>query len=141
MKILRALSNAEKRKLGIKAKQVFLAEWKRGVQVILVDKKPLYMKYGDQVLPTLHGNWQSLPKVFVDRGAAPFILKGADVLRPGIERMEEFQKGQGVAIMLGESVLGIGVALVSSEEAKAMEKGKIVKTLHVKGDELWNFEG
>lgn len=139
MKILGHLSNKERRQLGIKEKTAVVYQWKKG-RIIAVGDKPLYIILEDKVIPTLRNEkWQELPKIWIDRGAVKFILNGADVLRPGIVKMEDFKRGEAVAIMFENSAVGIGIALMDKEEAEKAEKGKVIKTVHVKGDEIWKF--
>ena len=138
MKLKRALSNKEKRALGIKGKQAFIYETKKG-ELIVADNVPLFINYNGTYVPTLKGSYEKLPKVWVDKGAVAFLVKGADLLRPGITEMEPFSKNEPVVVYYEDVPIGIGIALVGSEEAEKMEKGKILKMLHVKGDEIWNF--
>jgi len=53
--------------------------------------------------------------------------------------MEPFQKGQGVVITYNNTPIAVGIALMDSVEAEGLQKGKVVKVLHHKGDELWRF--
>lgn len=83
------------------------------------------------------------PSVFVDQGAVPRILNGADVMIPGIKRVEgDFGPGEVVLVreLEKERLIAIGVSLVTSEEIRRSGKGKAVKTLHYLGDEVWSLE-
>jgi len=39
-----------------------------------------------------------------------------------------------------ESILGVGLSLISSQDFKKTKKGKVVKLLHYLKDEIWNFQ-
>ena len=75
----------------------------------------------------------------IDMPAVPFICNGADLLRPGIVRMGEFSKGDVVIIRDEKNNVKLAVmqALFDWEEAKAMQKGRIAKSLHYFNDTYW----
>ncbi len=112
-------------------------------QIFLINGKPTLFRAGEAVLPTLHATeiLQQLPKIVVDMGAIPHVCNGADIMAPGIVRIEsEFQKGALVIIadVKHDKPLAIGETLLSSAEAKATKKGIVVKNLHYVGDEIWD---
>jgi PUA-domain protein len=127
---------------GSKAK-VEVAEVKFG-QIYLIDGKPLFFKVGARVLPTLlFQDFAALaPKVVVDMGAVPYVCKGADVMAPGIVRVEgEFGKGELVLVVdekHGKS-LALGESLYDSETARSTKQGAVVKNFHFVSDKIWNF--
>ncbi len=100
-----------------------------------------------------------LPKVTVNMPAIPFMVKGADLMRPGIVipnainrvsnesdgriGIDDFEKGAFVAIIdeKNKKTVAVGRALFSSAEIKAMDKGKVIKNLHRVGDEIWGEHG
>ncbi|NPA22505.1 MAG: pseudouridine synthase [Candidatus Micrarchaeota archaeon] len=132
----RSLSNKERRQLGIKSKNAHIQSYK-DFEVIVVDGKPLFLVIEGKTLPSLHNPQIELPSIEVDKGAVPFILKGAKVLRPGIVDIGNFNKGDSVVVKYQGVPIAIGIALVGSEEAREMEKGAVIKTVHYKGDALW----
>ena len=75
-------------------------------------------------------------------GAVPYVCKGADVMAPGIVRIEgEFSKGDLVLVVdvkFGKA-LALGESLMDAETAKATKKGPIVKTLHYVSDKIWDY--
>lgn len=110
------------------------------------DKPLLFVKDGE-VYPTLHAlpflDKTKAPLIKVDRGAIPFVIKGADVMRPGIIFMSEnVAKDRWLVIQDPEhgKDLAIGKALYNSLEMKELQKGKVVLALHYFGDKLWTFE-
>lgn len=82
----------------------------------------------------------SLPRVVVDMGAIRFICNGADVMAPGITKMDDFQKDDFVVVrdVTHGKALVLGRAMKSSMEINASKKGKVIKNLHYVGDKLWN---
>ena len=82
-----------------------------------------------------------LPKVTVDMGAIKFVVKGADIMRPGITKLDEFSKDS-LVIVIDEThnkPLSICKSLFSSQEINEMKTGKVLQNLHYVGDESWNL--
>ena len=110
----------------------------------LVNGKPLFFNVGDAVLPTLFFQdfiFQA-PKVVVDMGAVPFMCNGANVMAPGIVRIEgEFGKGDLVLIVDEQhgKPLALGESLYDSDEARNTKQGAVVKSVHFVSDKIWNF--
>lgn len=111
-------------------------------QIITLNDESSFFYHENKPIPTLKliikNNF--LKKVVVDMPAVPFMVKGADVMRPGITELEEFNKGDYVVVVdeKHSKPLAIGQALFSSEEIKEMEKGKVIENLHWVGDKIWN---
>jgi len=81
--------------------------------------------------------FEDIPSITVDEGAAKAVLRGADLMAPGVKNLDEFEKDKLVVIKYNNSYLALGKTLYSSSEIKMMNKGKIVEILHYKGDKLW----
>ena len=78
--------------------------------------------------------------VYVDRGAIPFIIKGADLMRPGIQKIEDGFKKSDIVIIRDEEHnknLAIGLSLFSSDDMKTQEKGKSLEIFHYFGDDYY----
>ena len=101
---------------------------------------PLFV-YVPELIPTLQSLLKRnfLKAITIDMPAVKYIVNGADVMRPGIVSFDEFMKNEIISIIdeKNKKPLAVGKALYSSEEMKAMEKGKVVKNLHWIGDEVW----
>ncbi|MDA4124279.1 MAG: hypothetical protein OK438_02325 [Thaumarchaeota archaeon] len=82
------------------------------------------------------------PSAVVDQGAIKFLLNGADVMRPGIRRLDDWG-GVGRAVVVREDkkerAIAVGVSTVTGAEAKAMTKGSCLKNVHQVGDRFWNL--
>ena len=112
-------------------------------KLILVNCKPLLFKVEDNVLPTLFFKEVVMhaPIVVVDMGAIPFVCNGADVMAPGIVRIEgEFIKGD-IVLVVDEKhrkPLALGEILYDAEGAKNVKRGVVVKNVHFVSDKIWN---
>jgi PUA-domain protein len=111
--------------------------------IYLIGGKPVLYKAAE-VLPMLTFNEfvAQAPKIIVDMGAVPYVCKGADVMAPGIRRIEgEFGKGDLVVVVDEKhgKALAIGESLYDSQTARSTKKGAVVKTLHYVSDKIWDF--
>ena len=83
----------------------------------------------------------SIPKLIVDKGAIPFVCKGANIMRPGIKTIiGDFPLNSIVVISEEEhnQNLAVGKSLHSSDELLDLSKGMVVQNLHFVGDNIWN---
>ena len=110
--------------------------------MIYQDDFPLFFYFNEMLVPTLKFLIEKkfIPSVIVDMPAVPFIVKGADIMRPGIVEMEDFEKDKFVVIVdqINKTPLSVGLALFSSDEINKMDKGKVIKNIHFLGDDIWN---
>ena len=116
----------------------------QGIEVIYIDGKPLLAKLHEILVPTLifDAVLALFPKIVVNMGAVPYVCNGADVMAPGVVRIEgDFKKDDFLLIIderYGKS-LGIGTSLFDSQTMKGLKQGKVAKNIHYVGDKLWNF--
>lgn len=113
-----------------------------GDSIIFVDDVPALLKISDGIFPTLlaRGLADNLPRVVVDMGAIPHICNGADVMAPGIRRIEgEFQVGATILVVDERHGKPIAVcrALYDSAVTKETKHGKVLDTIHYAGDKYW----
>jgi PUA-domain protein len=126
--------------------RVELLETSAGIVIYLIDRKPELLERDGWVFPTLKGLLEhSFPqrRVVVDAGAVPFVVNGADVMRPGIVSVaDDIIAGRPVQVIeeRHQKPLAIGIALLNAQEIRQKTQGKMVKTLHYVGDDLWNLE-
>jgi len=135
-------------KLGVNPEKLFGVKPK--IEVIFINKGKIFVINGRPVLMDLEGNLiptlvfeeiiQKLPKVIVDMGAIPHICNGADIMAPGIVRIGgEFKEGD-LALILDEKhgkAIAVARALLSSENIRALKRGKVFENLHYVGDLAW----
>jgi PUA-domain protein len=127
---------------GLKA-NVEVVESEAG-SVYLVNDKPLFFNVEETVLPTLlfQEFIARAPKIVVDMGAVPYMCNGADVMAPGIVRIEgEFGKGDLVLVVDEKhgKPLALGESLYDAESARTTTQGVVVRNLHFVSDKIWNF--
>jgi malignant T-cell-amplified sequence len=81
------------------------------------------------------------PSVSIDEGAVKYIIKGADVMRPGISKYDDWGDA-GRLVVVREDQKGraaaVGRTAVASSEMADLKKGNCVKNLHHAGDKFWN---
>jgi predicted RNA-binding protein (TIGR00451 family) len=76
----------------------------------------------------------------VNMGAVPYVCNGADIMAPGVVRIDkDFRKNDYVVITdeRFDKPLVVAIAYTDSETARNLEHGKIAKNMHYIGDELW----
>ena len=130
--------------LGLpKASQVDCAEPEEGVVFVTAGGFE-FVQYGGKFVPFL-GSPETMglfPSATVDEGAIRFLINGADVMRPGVRRMDDWGETGRVIIVKEEKkgrAIAVGLSTVTSAEAKAMTKGSCIKSLHHVGDRFWNL--
>jgi len=112
--------------------------------VILVDGEPIILEYEGKYYFTVYGLLKFRPergKVVVDKGAMPYIINGADVMKPGIIYADDnIKKGEFVYVVVEEkeTPLAVGIALVDGKEMRN-GKGKAVKNIHHLKDKIWKY--
>jgi len=82
------------------------------------------------------------PSVVVDVGAIKFVSKGADVMRPGIIKIDPHIQENDIVIVRDPTQLkslAVGQALYSAAEMERMDKGKVIHCLHSLIDPIWEF--
>jgi PUA-domain protein len=128
------------------AEMIEVLETTANVSLFMVNKKPLLMATDDWVFPTLKGALQCpFPgrRVVVDAGAIPYVVNGADIMRPGIVAVTDDVKANSPVQIVDErhgKPLAIGIALFDAPDLRASTAGKMVKKFHHVGDEIWNLE-
>jgi PUA-domain protein len=118
-----------------------------GGSIILIKKEPRFFKEkGDdsEWIPFVDVAREiKMKRIVIDQPAVPYISGGADVMRPGIVKVDDdIQKDDFVAIVdqKNQVPVAIGKAMFSAAEITAMDKGKAVKTVHSVGDKYWSLK-
>ncbi len=126
-----------------KSAQAKCAEPEEGAVFVTLDGYE-FVKAGRSYFPFL-GSAATLalfPSAVVDEGAIKFMLNGADVMRPGIRKIDDWG-GTGKMVVVKEEgkgrAIAVGPSLVASAEAQEMAKGGCIKNLHHVGDRYWNL--
>ncbi len=95
------------------------------------------------VLTLLLNNQVDLKTIVVDFGAIRYVTNGADVMRPGITKIDPaIEKGDIVAIIeeTKNRALAVGKAMFDAPEMETKTAGKVIKNLHTIQDSIWEFE-
>jgi len=100
------------------------------------------LRKNGQLIPTLVNTEAitSLPKVVVDMGAVPHIVSGADIMAPGIRKVEGSFGEKELVVIIDEKhgkFLSVGRSLLASEALAATKKGKVIVNVHYVGDPVW----
>jgi PUA-domain protein len=111
-------------------------------EIVIVDGKPLAFKRDGHLIPVLTNtaSVEKLPRVTVDMGAVPHVVGGADIMAPGVRKVQgSFGENQLVVIIDEKhgKFLALGRALYSSDKFSTVKKGKVVASLHYVGDPIW----
>lgn len=108
-----------------------------------VSGKPFLIQRKAKFYPSLKAlEWLKIPypKAVVDMGAVPYVAKGADVMAPGIRRVEgEFNQGETVIVSeekYGKN-LAVTEAIMTSIRIMQDQRGKALYNIHYVGDRIW----
>jgi len=113
------------------------------MEVVIINGKPMLFKTAGSICPTLKFEeyFHLAPKAVVDMGAIPFVCKGANVMAPGIRRLEgQFEKNSIIYVVderYGKPI-AVGETLYEAEEMRNIRQGVVIKNLHHVGDKTWN---
>jgi len=142
------LFNDFSKKLNIDIQQLFgikthveVAETQTA-KIFFINRRPLLAVWKSILLPTLifEEALPLLPKIVVNMGAVPHVANGADIMAPGVVRIERDYKPNDYVVITDErhdKPLAIAVALTDSQTAQSLKHGKIAKNIHYVGDDLW----
>ncbi len=95
------------------------------------------------VLTLLLDNKVNLKTVIVDMGAVRFVTNGADIMRPGITKIDpQIKKGELVKIVdvKNNRALAVGKAMFDAKDMESKTSGKVIRNLHTIKDNIWQFE-
>lgn len=83
----------------------------------------------------------SRPVITVDSGAVKFLCNGANVMRPGIVKIEgDFGKSELVLVKeqkYGKAIV-VGTTVMPRKELESASKGPVIENLHYVGDRFWD---
>jgi len=103
-----------------------------------------FVQAGETYFPYL-GSQATLalfPQAFVDEGAIKFLLNGADVMRPGIRKFDDWGPAGKMIVVREEKkgrAIALGPSLVASADAREMTRGGCITNMHHLGDKFWNM--
>lgn len=126
-----------------KSAQAKCAEPEDGLVFVELDGLE-FVQAADRFIPFV-GSQATLalfPVAVVDEGAIKFLLNGADVMRPGVRKLDEWGEAGRYVVVREEKkgrAIAVGLSTVTSAQAKEMTKGPCLKNLHHVGDRYWNL--
>lgn len=109
----------------------------------------LFSFHKSPYLPTLHLLRRGISLVkqaYLDKGALNPILKGADVMCPGVYKYksqieDQWVRGDTVAVfIIDHGLLAVGIAEIGSEEITDTSTGACIVVLHRREDPIYNFQ-
>ena len=112
--------------------------------IIITGKGITAVKIGEDILHFLGDIpiLEHFPYVIVDMGAINFVCKGANIMRPGITKFSNFEKGE-IVCVIEESqhkFLAVGKAEMPSKQLDETKKGEVIKNMHYISDIFWESE-
>ncbi|MFW9877187.1 MAG: PUA domain-containing protein [Candidatus Thorarchaeota archaeon] len=129
-----------------KKSKVELIKTETGDMLFAVNNELKLWKSKDGYIPVLTlllNNKVDLKTIVVDFGAVRYVANGADVMRPGITKIEtSIKKGDIVKVEeeTKHRALAVGKAMFDASEMELKTSGKVVKNLHTIQDPIWHFE-
>jgi PUA-domain protein len=111
-------------------------------EIVLIDGQPIAFRRDGQLVPVLTNSsaLEKMPRVTVDMGAVPHVVGGADIMAPGVRRVEGSFGAKQLVVVVDEKhgkALAIGVSLYDSATLSSTKKGKVITNLHYVGDLVW----
>jgi PUA domain protein len=95
------------------------------------------------VLTLLLNKQVDLKKIVVDMGAIRHVANKADIMIPGITKIDPSIKKNDIVVIVDEThdrALAIGKAMYDADEMNKKDTGKVIKNLHTIQDSVWEFE-
>lgn len=115
-------------------------------EILVVDNIPALYIYSEKYYPLLTlllaKGYQWLPYVVVDSGAVKPLLRGADVMAPGIQRIEGVFGVDEPVVVVEEKYLKpfvVARSLVDSSTLASMKHGRVLENIHRIGDKIWKY--
>jgi len=132
---------------GVKSKDLKIAESDDGTFAIIFDSRAkLFLGRNNEIrdflFPLLKDETilPKLPTVTVDSGAIKFVCNGANIMRPGIIKVEgEFSKSSIVLVKEQKygKAISVGLSTLSKTDLESASKGSVIENLHYVGDKFW----
>ncbi len=116
-----------------------------GTRILILGDDILFFEKDKRLFPTVHAllkDMVKIPEVTVDMGAVRFVINGADIMRPGITKIDDGIEKDSVVGVIEErhgKALAVGVAQLDSQNMRAADTGKVILNVHHVNDELWDF--
>ncbi|MFX1406260.1 MAG: DUF1947 domain-containing protein [Promethearchaeota archaeon] len=130
-----------------KKSKIEIIQTEEGDTLYAINKELKMWKTDDDgfipVLTFLLNNKVKIKSIVVDMGAIRYVANGADVMRPGITRIDPSIKKDDIVQIIDEThdrAIAVGKAMFNAKKMEDMKEGKVVKNLHTIQDSVWKFE-
>ena len=116
-----------------------------GTRILMLKNEILFFEKNGTLFPSLHALLKGMviiPKVAVDMGAIRYVVNGADIMRPGITKIDDNISENSIVAIVDEKhgkPLAVGLAMMDSVSMREVTKGKAVRSIHYVNDHLWDF--
>lgn len=123
-----------------------VAETGGPIRFYLVDREPLLFERSGVLFPTLRGAMArpfAARRITVDMGAVPYVVNGADIMRPGIVGVTDDIRADRPALVVEErhgKPLAVCIARLDADALRAETGGKVCRNIHHVGDPIWALE-
>ena len=113
-------------------------------EIIITGNGISVIKIGNILLPHLSEIelLKKFPHITVDMGAIKFVCKGANIMRPGITKLSDFENNEIICVIeeSNNKFLSVGITKMSSDEANSTKTGVVVENLHYISDKYWEIK-
>ncbi|MDQ1279851.1 MAG: hypothetical protein QG670_1113 [Thermoproteota archaeon] len=113
-------------------------------KIFLIDEKPAFIESKGEFFPSLlyENILNKLPSITVDMGAIPHICNGADIMAPGIRKINGEFSSNSIIVIIEEKFskkIALGKTLYTSLEISEKKSGRVAKNIHFVGDRFWDI--
>ena len=114
--------------------------------LVLSRGEPVVLTHKGRTFPALRGFLRvEVERKFlrVDMGAVPYVVKGADIMAPGVVAVDATLRKGDLCVVTEErhnKPLAIAEMLVDGGGVDRKNKGKVARSIHYVGDDLWKIE-
>ena len=121
-------------------------EMKQKNEIIFLNGEKFFIEDKKFFFPHLNSfekkilNENNFKEIFIDNGAVSFMVKGANLAKPGIETFNDEIKKNDIVLIKNKNfpkILCVGISLFSAEDLKKTKKGIVVKILHYLKDKYY----
>lgn len=115
-------------------------------ELVLSRGETVVLSHEGRTFPALRGFLRIQVKqrfLRVDMGAVPYVVKGADIMSPGVVAVDsELTKGDWCIVTeeRHNKPLAVAEMLVDGLEVESMDRGKVARNIHYVGDKIWEIE-
>ncbi len=142
---MRTLSGKEKKAMGERFPELGLDKRSnlQYEEAYFLDGECILLEDDGDLVPALTSkriDYSRYPEVVIDMPAVEFMVRGADLLRPGIVSYDTFAKDMIIRVSdeRNRVVLAFMRAIIDSSDLDGMQKGRVARSIHHVGDAWWN---